>query len=92
MPTENQKTNCPLCHKYVKPVLCALNNCSWRYLGIKETTEGNIKVKCEWKTVGNHYQRFEESSQVYWSSLVIETKLNRNLEELKVILEKRQCL
>ncbi len=26
----------------------------------------------------NHYQRFEESSQVDWSSLVIETKIDGN--------------
>ncbi len=42
LPTEEQKTNCPICDEHVKPVLCALNNCSWRYFGIKDTKNGYV--------------------------------------------------
>ena len=82
MSTEEQKTNCPICDEYVKPVLCALNNCSWLYFVIKETKNGYERVNCDRKTVGDHYHWFNKNSQVYCSSLVIE-KIIDGLDVIK---------
>ena len=83
MPTKDQPTNCPVCNMFVKPLLCALNNCSWRYLGIKESPNGNEKIKSEWQEVKDHYYRFNEEGQVNWTSLVIETKYDSKIIMLK---------
>lgn len=79
MPSYAQRTNCPMCNQHVKPVLCAFNNFSWRYLGFMETKNGNERVKCDWRMSGDHYERFEESSQLNWASLVIETHMGEKL-------------
>ena len=72
-----QSTNCPMCFKYVKPVTCGLNNCEWRFIGVKETKNGLERVKCDWKNVKNEYHRFDDGkkSLVNWTSLVIETRV-----------------
>ena len=66
-----------MCNNYVKPVTCALNNCSWRYLGSKETPTGYENIKSEWAEIKDHYYRFNEDDEVTWSSLVIETKYGK---------------
>lgn len=83
---KDQKTNCPMCKKYVKPVTCALNNCSWRYLGTKETLTGYENIKGEWQKIGDKYYRFNEGDQTTWSSLIIETKYDGIVPKLN-----RQC-
>ncbi|CAF4216093.1 unnamed protein product [Rotaria magnacalcarata] len=36
--TESYKiSKCPECSKYVEPVTCALNNCMWRWIGLKQS-------------------------------------------------------
>jgi ubiquitin len=79
MPGE-KPTICPICHSYVKPITCGLNNCEWRYIGIKETKLGLKRVECDWKQVSDEYQRFndDEESLVKWSKLLIENKRKKD--------------
>ena len=50
----------------------AFNNCIWRYLGRRKTD----LEQSDRKSVGNEYLRFDESNQVEWANLVLETKLD----------------
>jgi len=74
-----KSTNCPMCDSYVKPITCGLNNCEWRYMGIKETDRGLKRVECDWKQVSDEYHRFndDKESLANWSKLLIETKRKR---------------
>ena len=84
LPSAKQPTNCPICQKYVKPITCALNNCEYRYIAIKETINGLEKVKSDWKKIENSYHRFDENKKADYSSLVIETRnssFNQNITE-----------
>jgi hypothetical protein len=71
-----KSTNCPICDTYVRPITCGLNNCEWRFIGIKETSNGLERVQSDFKQVPDEYHRFDddENSLVHWSSLVIEAK------------------
>ena len=70
----NDKTKCPICDEYVKPITCAFNNCKYRYLGIKNTPNGLERVRSDWKECDNNYYRFDpqEHGMADWSRLVIE--------------------
>ena len=70
----NDKTKCPICWKYVKPITCAFNDCKFRYVGIKNTPNGLERVKSDWKECDNNYYRFDpvEHGTADWSRLVLE--------------------
>ena len=70
----SRPTNCPVCKKFVKPLTCAFNNCTWKHIGRRMTQNGSEIQKSDWANVGDEYFRFNESNQVEWASLVLETK------------------
>lgn len=74
LPTIDKPTNCPICDEYVKPLTCAFNNCQYRYLSVGDANDGVKKIKSDWVQVENNYNRFDESKQISYKSLVIETK------------------
>ena len=76
----NDKTYCPICWKYVKPITCAFNKCKYRYVGIKRTSNGLERVKSDWKECDDNYYRFDpqEHGTADWSRLVLECQDNDN--------------
>ena len=70
----NDKTKCPICDEYVKPITCAFNNCKFRYVGIKNTPNGLDRVRSDWKECDNNYYRFDpgEHGTADWSRIVLE--------------------
>ena len=61
-----------MCDEHVKPVLCVLNNCSWRYSGMKKTRKGIENFKSDWQNVGDLCQEFKARPQLIWTKLNIE--------------------
>ena len=74
----NDKTKCPICDEYAKPITCAFNNCKFRYVGIKITSNGLERVKGDWIECDDNYYRFDakEHGTADWSRLVLECKDN----------------
>ena len=70
----DDKTKCPICDEYVKPITCAFNNCKFRYVGIKDSSNGLERVKGDWIECDDNYYRFdpEEHGTANWSRLVLE--------------------
>jgi len=66
---------CPMCNNFVYPLTCGLNNCWWRFSGVKED-ESNQSIVREWAKVNNEYLRFspEDAGVVIWSRLLIEVR------------------
>ena len=88
----SRPTNCPACKTFVKPLTFAFNNCFCRYIGRRITQNGPEKQlqKSDWANVGDEYFRFDESKQVEWKSLVLETRLDTSTipeQELKKLDE-----
>ena len=71
-------TVCPKCNQYVNPTVCAFNNTTWRYVGIKITSDGPKRVRGEWTYADNNYYRFdpEVCGTAEWSMLVLECYTN----------------
>lgn len=69
-------TKCPSCLRYVEPQTCGLNNCWWRWSGIKQNSQGKAPIECSdnWTYVDNAYHYFDanESGTVIWRKLTLE--------------------
>lgn len=76
----------------MNPITCAFNNCEYRYFAIKETSQGPVKQKLEWKKVDDNYHRFDESNQASYASLVIETKFEDYDQKVTEEIECKICL
>lgn len=72
--SDKRESKCPMCHKFVNPVTCGFYNCKYRFLGTKQTENGAVKIKTEWKETGKNYFRFDENNKAQWANLVIETR------------------
>jgi hypothetical protein len=83
-------TECPMCKFYVKPITCGLNNCEWRFIGVKETQRGLERAESAWKRVDDEYHRFNDSedSMACWNSLVIETRKHQDLNNNNIFSDK----
>ena len=78
---EKEKSLCPMCHKFVYPMNCGFNNCSYRITGVKldETGCGITKYQMEkWENVGNYYETYDnkKSGNAKWINLKFHTKKN----------------
>lgn len=66
-PHKTANTNCPMCKKFVKPETCGFYQCSFRFLGIMETSNGPEKYKSDWRKIyGDKYYRFNEDNKCDW--------------------------
>lgn len=52
------QVKCPMCRRNVKPIICGLNNCQWKYIGKKPDSDEILSG--EWEELGDEYTRFEE--------------------------------
>ena len=64
---------CPKCEFSIDPIRLTLNNCSWRFEGIK-ATEPELLLKTEWENIGKHIVFYDQSltGSVKWLSLKIQ--------------------
>jgi len=69
-----QPTNCPMCGIHVIPLTCGFNNCSYRYISIRESNSGLVRTKSAWKKIEDIYYRFDENESVEYLHLLIEVK------------------
>ena len=75
--SKNHKTLCPKCYQHVDPITCGFNNCEWRFMGMKQESDGQMKrVKNDWIKVDDNYYRFDPkaSGTVKWDHIVIEAR------------------
>lgn len=73
--TSNKLTICPICSSFVKPRQVFFNHTEWRFIGIKKTDSGLIKLKSDWKFSNTHtFDRLSEADLANWDNIVIETK------------------
>lgn len=95
----DKNTNCPQCHQLVSVQTCALNNCQWKWSGIKHTSETDqfIRIsKTDWTTADNNYNLFDLEKEagdggaklVLWKKLIIQTRSIQYNEECTICLEK----
>jgi uncharacterized ubiquitin-like protein YukD len=69
-----QPTNCPMCGIHVIPLTCGFNNCNYRYISIRESNNGIVRIKSAWKKIKDIYYRFDENESVEYQHLLIEVK------------------
>lgn len=70
-----KKTECPTCHKWVKPENCGFNNCEWMYTGTKLENGNERSCHCEWKKAGDEFNTFVPGTPtVTWSRLKIHVR------------------
>ena len=70
-----EKVKCPQCEKNIKPSTLTLNNCCWRFEGIKTSNPTNL-IKTEWETIGNHIIKYDKdmTGTVSWDFLNIDIR------------------
>lgn len=74
---DEHKSVCPVCAKYVQPIICGFTNTQWRATGIRKTGPGVAaeKVDFPWKTAPEgKYTTFDDDPKNYarWKDLRIE--------------------
>ncbi|CAF2725634.1 unnamed protein product [Rotaria sp. Silwood2] len=80
--SDDTTTMCPICKKYVEPMICGFNNCRWRFEGKRKERQGDgkapIKCSCDWQQAGNEYHYFDQqiTQMVTWTQLKIEAVKN----------------
>ncbi|CAF4047554.1 unnamed protein product [Rotaria sp. Silwood1] len=81
--SDETTTACPICKRYVDPIICGFNNCWWRFQGKKkgEQASGQApeRCSCDWQRTDDEYHYFNQQKNglVRWLTLKIEAKKNK---------------
>jgi len=71
----SNQVKCPMCEHHISAKSLTLNNCCWRFEGIK-MSDPTVLIQTEWESIGDHIIHYDEhlTGNAAWKFLQVEIR------------------
>lgn len=83
--TLSTQPKCPMCEKKIYVRELTLNNCCWRFEGIK-MEDPTVLIQTEWESIGDHIIRYDKhlTGTSVWNFLQVEVRKNAEGKSFRI--------